>query len=189
MADLVFFDSTDAFDAWLDAHPDATEVWVGYYRKSTKRPSITWSDSVDVALCHGWIDGVRKSIDDQSYKIRFTPRKKTSIWSAVNVRKVGELVAAGKMRPAGLALFNARTDAIGYKSEDRNIPLSPEFEAKIKANAAAWDFLNALAPSYRRDSIWWVMSAKREDTRVKRLGVLIESCEAGLKIPSMRKKG
>lgn len=187
MDDPVFFTSKNDFAAWFAENPAATELSVGYYRKSTKQPSITWSESVDVALCYGWIDGVRKSIDNQSYKIRFTPRKINSVWSAVNVKKVQEFIPLGLMKPAGLHVYNNRKDTKGYTSADRNVPLSPDFEAQIKANQAAWDFLNALAPSYRRDSIWWVMSAKREDTRLKRLGILIESCQAGMKIPSMRK--
>lgn len=187
MDDIIFFTTKAAFRAWLQDNTDKSALWVGYYRKATNRPSLTWSDSVDVALCFGWIDGVRKSIDDQSYKIRFTPRKINSVWSAVNVKKVGELAALGEMTPAGMHMFDNRSDTKGYTSDDRNVPLSDAFEAQIRANPPAWAFLCDLAPSYRRDSIWWVMSAKREDTRARRLAVLIESCEAGLKIPSMRK--
>lgn len=189
MDDIIFFESPEAFYDWLEHnHSEVSELWVGYFRKSTKRVNMTWSQCVDAALCFGWIDGVRKTVDDQSYKIRFTPRKAKSIWSAVNVNKVEELTKLGKMRPAGLHLYHTRSDAAGYTSSDRNIPLSADFEAQVKANPAAWDFLNDLAPSYKRDTIWWVMSAKREDTRLRRLAVLIESCEAGLKIPTMRKE-
>ncbi len=188
MEDVVFFTNQEEFSDWLEEHAEASEVWVGYFRKSTGRPSLTWSTSVDVALCFGWIDGVRKTIDDQSYKIRFTPRKITSAWSAVNVKKVREFIQLGKMKPAGLHLFNHRNDAQGYSSEHRNVQLSGEYEDQIKANEPAWIFLSNLAPSYRRDSIWWVMSAKKEETRLKRLGILIASSEAGLKIPNLRKK-
>jgi uncharacterized protein YdeI (YjbR/CyaY-like superfamily) len=188
VADLIFFTGKDDFIAWFETNPDATELYVGYHRKSTKRPTITWSDSVDVALWYGWIDGVRNSIDDECYKIRFTPRKINSVWSAVNVNKVQEFIPLGLMKPAGLHVYNNRNDAKGYTSGDRNIPLSPAYEAQIKATPAAWDFLTALAPSYRRDSIWWVMSAKKEETQLRRLAVLIESSADGLKIPSMRKK-
>ena len=188
MEDAIFFTNQEEFDDWLEEHADASEVWVGYFRKSTGRPSLTWSASVDVALCFGWIDGIRKSIDEQSYKIRFTPRKMTSVWSAVNVKKVKELLQLGKMKPAGMHLFNNRTDAQGYSSEDRNVQPSREYEEQIKANKPAWLFLSNSAPSYRRDSIWWVMSAKKEETRLKRLGILIASSEAGLKIPTLRKK-
>ena len=188
MEDPIFFTNQDAFEAWFKDHQDANEVWVGYHRRSTGRHSITWSESVDVALCIGWIDGIRKSIDSQSYKIRFTPRKKTSVWSAVNVKKVTELTRLGKMTSAGLELFHNRSDDKGYSSADRHVPLCEELEVIIKANDAAWQFLSNLAPSYRRDSIWWVMSAKKEETRLMRFGILIESSEAGLKIPTMRKK-
>lgn len=188
MDDVIFFTTQDEFSDWLGKHPDASELWVGYFRKNTGRPSLTWSESVDVALCVGWIDGIRKTIDDQSYKIRFTPRKVASVWSAVNVKKVNALIELGKMKPAGMQLFNNRSDAKGYTSDDRNVPLSSAYEEQIKANPPAWQFLSNLAPSYKRDSIWWVMSAKREETRLRRLGILIESSEAGLKIPTMRKK-
>ena len=188
MEDAVFFTTQEEFSNWLEEHPKASEVWVGYFRKTTGRPNLTWSTSVDVALCFGWIDGIRKTIDDQSFKIRFTRRKSTSVWSAVNVKKVTELTQLGKMKPAGLRLFHNRTDAKGYSSDDRNVPLSKEYEEQIRASEPAWAFLSNLAPSHRRDSIWWVMSAKKEETRLKRLGILIASSEAGLKIPNMRKK-
>ena len=188
MEDPIFFASQDAFQNWLEEHPDVREVWVGYFRKSTGRPSLTWSTSVDVALCFGWIDGIRKTIDEQRYKIRFTPRNMASVWSAVNVKKAHELIRLGKMKPAGMHVFNNRTNAQGYSSEDRNVQLSTEYEKQIKANGPAWDYLSNLAPSYKRDSIWWVMSAKKEETRIKRLGILIASSEAGLKIPGLRKK-
>lgn len=189
MPELIFFTKQEGFSAWLEAHGEAREVWVGYYKKNTGRTSLTWSSSVDVALCYGWIDGIRKTIDEHSYKIRFTPRKIGSVWSAVNVKKVDALIQLGKMKPAGLHLFNIRTDVRGYSSEDRNVPLAHEYEEQIKANQSAWTFFSNLAPSYKRDSIWWVMSAKKEETRVKRLGVLISSSEAELKIPMFRKKG
>ena len=143
---------------------------------------------MDVALCYGWIDGIRKTNDEHSYKIRFTPRKTGSVWSAVNVKKVEALIQLEKMKPAGLQLFNIRTDVKGYSSEDRNVPLATEYEEQIKANLSAWTFLSNLAPSYKRDSIWWVMSAKREETRLERFGVLNSSSEVGLKMPMFRKK-
>lgn len=188
MDDVMFFSTQQEFSDWLEEHPNAGELWVGYFKKSTGRASLTWSQSVDVALCFGWIDGIRKTIDGQSYKIRFTPRKITSVWSAVNVKKVKTLIPLGKMKPAGMHVFNSRADAQGYSSEQRNVPLSREYEERIKANQPAWQFLINLASSYKRDSIWWVMSAKKEETRLKRLGILIASSEAGLKIPTLRKK-
>lgn len=189
MDTLIFFTSQEAFGDWLEARSDAREVWVGYYKKSTGRPSLTWSASVDVALCYGWIDGIRKRIDEDRYRIRFTPRKMDSVWSAVNVKKVETLIALGKMKPAGLHLFHNRSDTQGYSTTDRNIPLAPAYEARLKANQRAWTYFSNLAPSYKRDSIWWVMSAKKEETQLRRLGILIASSEAALKIPMLRKRG
>jgi uncharacterized protein YdeI (YjbR/CyaY-like superfamily) len=183
-----FFKNQEEFNDWLEEHTEVRELWVGYFRKSTGLASLTWSESVDVALCFGWIDGIRKTIDEQSYKIRFTPRKITSVWSAVNLKKVETLVNLGNMKPAGMHLFNNRADAQGYSPEQRNVPLASEYEEQIKVNQSAWLFFTSLAPSYKRDSIWWVMSAKKEETRLKRLAILIASSEAALKIPSLRKK-
>lgn len=189
MAPVTFFTTKQEFGDWLERHhAQANELWVGYFRKSTGRPSLTWSESLDVALCYGWIDGIRRTIDDQSYRIRFTPRKIGSAWSAVNMKKVRELAKNGKMKPAGMHVFNNRTDAEGYSVSDRNLGLPKEYEAQIKAHPAAWKFLGNLAPSYRRESIWWIMSAKREETRLKRLRILIASSEAEQKIPTLRKK-
>ena len=189
MVDVTFFRNQAEFSDWLEEnHADASELWVGYYRKSTGRPSLTWSTSVDAALCFGWIDGIRKSIDDESFRIRFTPRKIDSVWSAINVNKVEALIRLGKMWPAGLRLFNQRIDAQGYSVAQRNVQFSSEYEAKIRENRTAWLFFSNLAPSYKRESVWWVMSAKREETRVKRLAALIASSEAELKIQNLRKK-
>jgi len=188
MVDVIFFNNQEEFSDWLEENSEASELWVGYFKKSTGRASLTWSSSVDVALCFGWIDGIRKTIDEQSYKIRFTPRKIKSVWSAVNVKKVKTLIPLGKMRPAGMHVFNKRSDEQGYSSEHRIVPLASEYEEQIKANQPAWQFFTNLAPSYKRDSIWWVMSAKKEETRLRRLGILITSSEAGLKIPTLRKK-
>ena len=188
MEEPAFFATQVAFNSWLEGHCTSTnELWVGYFRKSTGRPSISWSASVDVALCYGWIDGVRKSVDKQSYKIRFTPRKPNSVWSAVNVQKVKVLVELGQMRPAGLQLFHSRSDKEGYTSQSRNMLLDPAFEVQFMANQTAWAFFSSLAPSYKRDSIWWVMSAKREETRRKRFSILMVSSHDGLKIPLLRR--
>ncbi|MEP2474811.1 MAG: YdeI/OmpD-associated family protein [Paracoccaceae bacterium] len=163
------------------------ELWVGYYKKNTGLPSISWSASVGVALCFGWIDGIRKSIDDQSYKIRFTPRKQNSVWSAVNVQKVKLLIEAGQMKPEGLQLFHSRSDKEGYTSQSRDMLLDPAFEAQLMADETAWAFFTNLAPSYKRESIWWVMSAKRAETQRKRFSILMVSSRDGLKIPMLRK--
>ena len=188
MTDIIFFKKQEGFYDWLEEHSKKSEIWVGFYKKNSGLESISWSDSVDVALCFGWIDGIRKSIDEQSYKIRFTPRKIASIWSAVNVKKAKALIELGRMKPEGLSLFNNRTDQEGYSSDKRNVPFSVEYESQIKANKVAWVFFNKLAPSYKRDSIWWVMSAKKEETQLRRLNILISSSEEGLKIPMLRKK-
>lgn len=189
MAELIFFRTQEEFSLWLENHHNVTtELWVGFYKKSTDLTSITWSDSVDVALCFGWIDGIRKTIDSKSYKIRFTPRKPNSAWSAVNVNKAKSLIQLGTMRPEGAVLFNNRSDDLGYSSEQRNVELAKGYENQIKANQTAWQFFTQLAPSYKRDSVWWVMSAKKKETQLKRLGILIESSESGLKIPMQRKK-
>lgn len=172
----------------MSAPPNATELWVGYYKKSSDKQGISWSDSVDVALCYGWIDGIRKTIDEDRYRIRFTPRKPDSVWSAVNVEKAYTLIKEGRMKPEGRALFESRKDKTGYSAGDRSIPLSQSYLEHLKANADAWAFFDTLAPSYKRDSIWWVMSAKMEQTRKNRLEILISSSAQGLKIPQLRKK-
>ena len=185
---VIYFEDCDAFNGWLDKHANESEIWVGYFKKSTGHISMTWSESVDVALCFGWIDGIRKTVDEQRYKIRFTPRKTKSVWSAVNVNKVKTLITQNKMKPAGLHLFNQRSNEEGYTSAHRNVDLDVEYEQQINANQLAWQFFTGLAPSYKRDSIWWVMSAKRKETQIRRLDILISSAEAGLKIPMLRKK-
>jgi len=188
MSDIIFFKSPEEFSIWLEHHNNITnEIWVGYYKKNTWYETLTWSESVDSALCFWWIDGIRKSIDEESYKIRFTPRKLNSVWSAVNVKKVEILLKEWKMKSAWIYLFEKRIDKIGYTSESRNIDLSEDYLEKIKENKVAWEFFNNLAPSYKRETIWWLMSAKREDTQTKRLNVIIESSELGLKIPMLRK--
>lgn len=191
MEDLIFFKDQDEFSHWLEKYRTRTDgIWVGYFKKNTGRASLTWSESVDVALCFGWIDGIRKSIDEHSYKIRFTPRKIKSVWSAVNVKKVEKLIELKKMTPEGLHLFNNRIDEEGYSVSvlQGSAQLAKEYEEQVRANESAWLFFTDLAPSYKRESVWWVMSAKREETRLKRLDILIGSCEEGLKIPILRKK-
>ena len=189
-----FFAKPATFRKWLEAnHATAAELWVGYYKKDSGKPSITWPESVDQALCFGWIDGIRRSIDDQSYMIRFTPRKPTSIWSAVNTRRARELIEAGLMMPAGLAAFgkrDAKKTAI-YAFEQPAVPKLPAaLEKKFRANKKAWQFYQSLAPGYHKQVTWWVISAKREATRERRLQHLIDTCVKGLKPSAMepRKK-
>ena len=171
-----FFATPKAFRDWLAKnHLESKEQWVGFYRKDSGKPSITWPESVDEALCVGWIDGLRKTIDEESYMIRFTPRSPKSRWSAVNIRRVQELIAEGRMRPEGLALFEHRDEkhAIGYSYERKNAVLTPEYEKTFRKNKAAWEFFDAQAPYYRRVITHWVVSAKKEETRLARLEKLI----------------
>lgn len=173
-----FFATPDEFRAWLEAnHESESEVVVGFYKKSTGRPSLTWTESVREALCFGWIDGVRRRIDGDSYSIRFTPRKRGSNWSLVNVRHVEELTRAGRMHPAGIEAFEARTpEKTGvYTYENRHeAKLSPEHEERFQANERAWEFFQAQPAGYRQTAIFWVVSAKREETRARRLATLID---------------
>ena len=182
----MFFATPAMFRAWLEAHHETeAELFVGFYKKGSGKPSITWPESVDEALCFGWIDGVRRSFGEDAYTIRFTPRKPTSIWSAINVDKVAQLTKLGKMREAGLRAFAARTAAkTGVYSFERNetAKLSPAHEKVLRANAKAAAFFDAQAPWYRRTAIHWVISAKREETRQRRLQKLIADSAAGRSI-------
>jgi uncharacterized protein YdeI (YjbR/CyaY-like superfamily) len=177
-----FFKTPAAFRAWLEKNHDRqTELWVGYYRKSSGRASITWQESVDEALCFGWIDGVRKRVDEVSYTNRFTPRKKRSNWSEINLRRVQDLIAEGRMTPAGLQVYESR-DAerpAKYSFEQRNAPaFDPDLEARFRRNRKAWEFFQAQPPGYRRLATFWVVSAKREETRLRRLATLIADSAA-----------
>jgi uncharacterized protein YdeI (YjbR/CyaY-like superfamily) len=184
--DVQFFEDPAAWRAWLEAHhADEREVWVGYWRRGTGRPSLTWAESVDQALCFGWIDGVRKRIDDERYTNRFTPRRPGSTWSKVNVGRVEELTSLGLMHPAGLTAFEARDEARSgvYSFEQRRDPqLSPEQEALFHADADAWAWFERQPPSYRRTAIWWVISAKRAETQARRLTTLIADSGQGRRI-------
>jgi len=187
--DIRYFPKPENFRKWMEKNHDREkEIWVGFYKKSTGKPSIDWSESVDVALCFGWIDGVRKSIDGESYKIRFTPRKKDSIWSAINIRKVEELQQKGLMHPAGLAAFSHRKEERSrvYSFEQEEFTLDAASEKTFRKNKKAWESFMAMAPSYRKAAIWWVISAKKEETKQKRLETLISDSEAGLRIASLR---
>jgi uncharacterized protein YdeI (YjbR/CyaY-like superfamily) len=168
---------------WFDAnHATASELWLGSYKKATGKPSVQWSEAVDEALCVGWIDSVRYSLDAERSAQRFTPRRKGSNWSAVNIAKVAELTAQGRMRPAGLAAFEARTDARSavYSYEQRHAAaFAPEDEARFRANAAAWGWWEKRPASYRTAATYWVVSAKKAETRARRLYTLIEDSAAG----------
>jgi uncharacterized protein YdeI (YjbR/CyaY-like superfamily) len=187
--DVRFFSSPDELRDWFDAnHATATELWLGHYRKSTGRPTIAWSDAVDEALCVGWIDGVRYSLDDKRFAQRFTPRRKGSNWSAINVQKVADLRAQGRMRPAGLAAFEARTpERTGVYSYEREAAaLTDDENTTIKANAAAWADWERRPPSYRRAATHWIVSAKKPETRARRLQTLIEDSAAARPVPPLR---
>lgn len=180
-----FFPTPAAFRKWLAAnHDKSKELWVGFYKKDSGKPSITWPESVDEALCFGWIDGVRKTIDAESYKIRFTPRKSTSVWSAVNIRNVERLTKDKRMLPAGLKAFKARKENRSgiYAYEQRSPELIEPYAGKFKRNKVAWKFFQAQPPYYRKTMNWWIVSAKQEETRLKRLDKLIEESAKGTRI-------
>jgi uncharacterized protein YdeI (YjbR/CyaY-like superfamily) len=182
-----FLRSPSHFRKWLENnHANTKELWVGYYKKSSGKPSITWPESVDEALCFGWIDGIRKSLDDLSYTIRFTPRKASSTWSSVNIKRARELNAQGLMRPAGIAAFEKRKENRSgiYSYEQRSDKLVEPYASKLKQNKTAWNFFQAQTPSYRKAVSWWVVSAKKEETRLKRLAELIEHSSHKRKIPA-----
>jgi uncharacterized protein YdeI (YjbR/CyaY-like superfamily) len=177
-----FFESSSDFRNWLEAnHASVRELWVGFYKNSSARASITWPESVDQALCFGWIDGIRKRIDEISYKIRFSPRKPTSVWSTVNVKRVLALSDEGLMHPPGLAAFAKRKEnKSGIYSYEQMMDTVPEpYAQKLKANKIALDFFQAQVPSYRKAAGWWVVSAKKEETRQKRLDQLIDDSAHG----------
>jgi uncharacterized protein YdeI (YjbR/CyaY-like superfamily) len=181
----IFFAFPKEFRTWLRKnHTFETEVFVGYHKRHTGTPSLTWQESVDEALCFGWIDGVRKSLGDDSYMIRFTPRKPKSIWSAINIKRVAELTKQGLMKPAGIAAFKLRDEKRSkvYSYEEKAEALRPGFEKKLKVNKKAWEFFEAQAPWYKRVAGAWIMRAVREETRLKRLAELIADSEAGRKI-------
>ena len=180
-----FFKSPADFRKWLEKnHASAQELSVGYYKKDSGRPSITWPESVDQALCFGWIDGIRRSVDDISYTIRFTPRRPGSIWSSVNIKRVEELSRNGLMQPAGLEAFEARKENKSgiYAYEQRSAELPATYEKTLRKNKAAWDFFYAQPPSYRKLAFWWVVSAKKEETRLKRLEKLIQESAEGRRV-------
>ena len=184
-----FFPKPEDFRKWLEKnHSTKKELQVGYYKKGSGKPSITWPESVDQALCFGWIDGVRNSIDDASYTIRFTPRKERSHWSAVNLKRYKELKKAGLIKPAG-EKAHSRMDVKNSKLasfEQKEVVLDRTLEAKIRKNKKAWAYYRSLSPYNLRASNWWIMSAKQEVTQLKRLDILIKCCEAGERIPMLR---
>lgn len=190
--DIIYFDSPAAFRRWLTRHhAGAPELHVGFWKKGSGHPSLTWPESVDEALCFGWIDGVRHTVDAERYTIRFSPRRAGSVWSAVNIRRVAELTEQGRMKPAGLKAFEARQEIrSGIYSYEQRSPDLPEPYARIfRRRKAAWAFYETQPPSYRKAANWWVVSAKQEATRLKRLATLIADSANGLRIAAMRRDG
>ena len=184
--DPTFFATPQDFRAWLQAHHDSeSELLVGFYKKGSGKPSITWPESVDEALCFGWIDGIRRNAGEDAYTIRFTPRKKKSTWSAVNIARVAELTKMGRMQPAGLEAFAAREESnsriYAYENRDK-ISLEPAMEERFRANEKAWSFFQAQPPGYRKTAVFYVMSAKQDATRQRRMDQLIADSAAGNRI-------
>lgn len=180
-----FFKTPAALRRWFERHhADTAELLIGFYKKDSGKGGITYPEALDEALCFGWIDGVRRRRDAVSYTIRFTPRKPRSNWSAVNVRHARRLIEEGRMQPPGMAAFEAREgDKAGYSYEERPARLSPAYTKRFRAAKRAWTFFEAQPPGYRRTVVFWVMSAKREDTRERRLASLIEWSARGERIP------
>jgi len=163
------------------------DIWLIYYNKESGKPRVAYNDAVEEALCFGWIDGIRKSIDEESYKIRFTPRRKGSIWSAVNTKRIKELIKPGLVKPSGLEAFSKRDEkkTNRYSFEQEKVKLPAEFEKKIKANKKAWEYFQKLPAYAKRVSTWWVISAKKDETKLSRLNTLIKCSEEGRKIPGL----
>jgi uncharacterized protein YdeI (YjbR/CyaY-like superfamily) len=189
-SDPIFFRSPAEFRQWLERNHDrAAELWIGFWKKATGKPSLTWQECVDELLCFGWIDGVRKSVDGDTYKQRVTPRRPTSIWSLANIKRVEVLTAEGRMRPAGFAAFERHDRTKAYSFEQgRRAGLDPDLEAVFRKNRKAWEFFQAQPPYYRRMAGWFVMSGKKEETRQRRLETLIRDSTAGRRIGLMTPK-
>jgi uncharacterized protein YdeI (YjbR/CyaY-like superfamily) len=187
--DAIFFETPAALRDWLDAnHETAPELFVGAWKKATGKPTLTWEQIVEEALCVGWIDSIRRGVPGDGWVIRLTPRRKGSIWSAVNVAKIAELRAAGRLRPSGEAAFGLRRDdrtAIYSFEQGRDPELTRDEEVRFRANEPAWAWFSAKAPSFRKQALHWVISAKRAETRERRLATLISSSAEGRPIPQM----
>jgi uncharacterized protein YdeI (YjbR/CyaY-like superfamily) len=185
-----FFETQQDLRKWFLRHHDQTdELFIGFYKVKSGIPSVTYKQAVDEALCFGWIDGVVRRIDDKSHKQRYTPRRKKSIWSQVNIKRVGELTKLGLMHESGLRTFENRDKTMQkkYSFEQENVAFTPAQEKKFKANKNAWKNFQSMPPSYIKPATWWVISARQEATKAKRLGDLIDCSEKGLKIKSLRR--
>jgi uncharacterized protein YdeI (YjbR/CyaY-like superfamily) len=182
---LKYFKAAADFRVWLEAnHASATELWLGFYKKDSGKGGITYAEALDEALCFGWIDGIRKRVDELSFTQRFTPRKSQSNWSLINIGHVARLKKAGRMKPPGLKAFAARTDAKSgvYSFENKPRELSPALERQFKLDQAAWEFFQQQPPGYRRLASFYVMSAKREETRQRRLAQLMSDSKQGRRL-------
>ena len=189
--EIQFFEKPSQLRKWLEAnHVSARELWIGFHKKSSGKPSVTWPEVVEESLCFGWIDGIRKRIDEQSYTIRLTPRNPRSIWSAVNIRLAERLIQEKRMRPAGLKAFESRTEDRSriYSYEKEKHIFSEEYLGEFKSHKRAWTFFESQPPSYRRVTTFWVISAKKEETRRKRLAELIHESQEGRRVGLLRRK-
>lgn len=188
-----YFATSAELRAWLEAnHDQATELWVGIYKKGSGIPSINWNELVDEVLCYGWIDGQAKGIDEHKYMQRITPRRAKSTWSAINIKRVSELIEAGRMQPAGLQAFERRSEnnSVIYSHEQQGeLEFGEVYEQQFRANERAWSFFERQAGTYRRAVIWWVISAKREETRARRLAKLIAHSEQEQTVPQFTRRG
>jgi uncharacterized protein YdeI (YjbR/CyaY-like superfamily) len=191
MREARFFRSQGEWRAWLEKnHATKTEQWVGFHKVGAEKKGITYKQALDEALCFGWIDAVRRG-GELTWSIRFTPRKKGSIWSAVNIRRVEELKAEGRVAPSGLAVYERRDPEKQkkYSFENRETVLAPAYETRFRADRKAWVWFEAMPRSYRHPAVWWVMSAKQEATRERRLAALIADSAAGRKVKPLRRPG
>ena len=189
---ITYFATQAEFRSWfVKNHTSGVELWVGFYKKGSGIESISWPQSVDEALCFGWIDGIRKSIDVSRYTIRFTPRRPKSVWSAVNVRRVAELKKLARMRPAGLKAFRLgnQKKSRQYSYERENVKLPADLQKNLRANTRAWRFFENQPSSYKRVATWWLVSAKKDETKMKRLSQLIRDSAAGRRIGQLARPG
>jgi uncharacterized protein YdeI (YjbR/CyaY-like superfamily) len=192
LVELAFFASRAEFRAWLERHHTSVdELWVGFHKKASGKDGLTYDEAVEESLCFGWIDGIRRSVDAGTTSQRYTPRRPRSIWSLINVRKFETLEAAGRVTPAGRAAFEARTpERTGvYSGEQADLQLAPEYLARLHAEPAAWAHWESAPKSYRKPATWWVISAKRPETRERRFELLLDCCTRGVKIPLLRRPG
>ena len=192
--DVTYFAAPEAFRRWLAKHHGKRDhLWVGFWKKATGTPSITWPESVDQALCFGWIDGIRKKIDEEAYTIRFTPRRKGSVWSSRNIERYAVMEDAGLVVPAGKAAWERRTEdkssVYAYEQRKQKLSLAPACEERLRQNEAAWSDWEGRPPGYKRQVAHWIMSAKKEETRLRRLQQLIDDSALGRRIKPLRQKG